>query len=455
MTIIHKSLPRRTFLRGMGVTVALPLLDAMTLFSTKAQAASKRPVRLGYMYKPNGAIGACAQSPRPFLWTPRTAGRGFEFTPTLKSLEPYREHLNVFSGLAQNQGWSLGSGGGDHARSTATFLTGVHPFKTGGADFKLGISADQIAAKTFSKYTQLASLELALEAQPIAGNCDSGYTCAYMSTSWRSATQPVPSEISPRAAFERLFGDGASTDPAARQARLQNDKSVLDYVMNSLTRLQRRIGADDTRKLDEYLESVRDIERRIQLAEKKSDSVDLPVLTLPVSTPPNYVEYAELMLDLLVAAWQSDMTRVSTFMLGRDGSNRPFPEIGVSDGHHSISHHQRRDENVEKLIKIDYLQTRMFAYLLKRLKETKDGEGTLLDNSLVVFGSGLSESNLHTHNDLPIVMAGTAGGRIQGGRHLVYPTDTPLNNLFLNMFDLAGAEGTNQFGDSTGRLTGV
>lgn len=455
MPIIHKPLPRRTFLRGTGAAVALPLLEAMTPFSTKARAASTRPVRLGYMYKPNGAIGSCAESPRQFLWTPRTAGRDFEFSPTIKSLEPFRDHVNVFSGLAQNQGWSLGSGGGDHARSTATFLTGVHPFKTGGADFKLGISADQIAAKELSKYTQLASLELGLESQPIAGSCDSGYTCAYMSTSWRSATQPVPAEISPRAVFERLFGDGASTDPAARQARLENDKSVLDYVMNSLDGLQQRLGTEDTRKLDEYLESVRDIERRVQLAEQQSGSIEMPVMTLPVSSPTDYAQYAELMLDLMVAAWQTDMTRVSTFMLGRDGSNRPFPEIGVPDGHHSISHHQGRDDNVEKLIKIDVYQTQMFAYLLKRLQETQDGEGTLLDNSLVVFGSSLGESNLHTHNNLPIVMAGTAGGRIDGGRHLVYPTDTPLNNLYLNMFDLAGVEGTDQFGDSTGRLTGV
>lgn len=456
MNILHKPLPRRTFLRGVGATMALPFLDSMLpAFSTVAHGASTRPVRLGYMYKPNGAIGSCDRSPRPFLWTPRTAGRGFAFSPTLKSLEPFRDHLNVFSGLAQNQGWSLGSGGGDHARATATFLTGVHPYKTGGADFKLGVSADQIAARELSKYTQLASLELGLESQPLAGTCDSGYTCAYMSISWRSETQPVPAEISPRAVFERLFGDDASTDPEARMARLASDKSVLDYVSDSLSRLHQRLGPGDTRKLDEYLDAVRDIERRIQLAEAQSDSVELPLMNKPVSAPHDYAEYAKLMMDLLVVAWQTDMTRVSTFMLGRDGSNRPFPEIGIADGHHSISHHQGRDEQVEKLIKIDELQTSMFAYLVERLKDTPDGEGSLLDNSLVLFGSSLSESNIHAHNDLPIVVAGRAGGRIEGDRHIVYPRDTPLNNLYLNMFDLAGIPEVSGFGDSTGRLTGI
>lgn len=456
MNILNKPLPRRTFLHGLGAAVALPFLDSMLpAFSTVARGATNRPVRIGYMYKPNGAIGSCDRSPRPYLWRPKTAGPGFEFSPTMKSLEPFRNHLNVFSGLAQNQGWSLGSGGGDHARATATFLTGVHPYKTGGADFKLGISADQIVAKELSKYTQLASLELGLESQPLAGTCDSGYTCAYMSMSWRSDTQPAPAEISPRAAFERLFGDDPSTDRAARSARLANDKSVLDYVTSSLSQLQRRLGPGDTRKLDEYLESVRDIERRIQLAEEQSGSVELPMMTKPVSAPHDYSAYTRLMLDLMVVAWQTDMTRVATFMLGRDGSNRPFPEIGIPDGHHSISHHQGRDEQVEKLIKIDELQTQQFAYLLQRMSETPDGEGSLLDNSLMIFGSSLSESNIHAHNDLPIVMAGKAGGRIEGNRHLVYPTDTPLNNLFLNMFDLAGVPDVAGFGDSSGRLTGV
>jgi hypothetical protein len=456
MNILHKPLHRRTLLRGLGASVALPLLDSMTpVLRTVAKGASSRPVRLGYIYKPNGAIGACDKSPRPFLWTPKTEGKGFEFSPTMKSLEPFRDRINVFSGLAQVQGRALGDGPGDHARANATFLTGAHPYKTGGADFKLGISADQVAAKELGKFTQLSSLELGLESQPLAGNCDSGYTCAYMSMSWRSATQPIPAEINPRAAFERLFGDGESTDPSVRIARMESDKSVLDYVTSSLSRLQVRLGAGDKRKLDEYLDSVRDIERRIQRAEEQSATLGLPLLERPAGIPADYSEYSRLMMDLMVAAWQSDMTRVASFMLGRDGSNRPYPEIGIPDGHHSISHHQGEAEKVEKLIKIDELQVGQFAYLLKKMQETKDGDGSLLDHSLVVFGSSLSESNIHTHHDLPIVMAGGADGRVKGDRHLVYPKDTALNNLFLNMFDAANVPTVEGFGDSTGRLTSV
>jgi hypothetical protein len=386
------------------------------------------------------------------MWTPKTIGPSFEFSPTMKALEPYREHLNVFSGLAQVTGRALGDGPGDHARATATFLTGVHPYKTGGADFRLGISADQIAAKELGKYTQLSSLELGLEPQPLAGNCDSGYTCAYMSMSWRGPNSPLPAEINPRAVFERLFGDGDSTDPEVRRVRLEKQKSVLDYVSDSLSRLQRRVSAGDTRKIEEYLDAVRDIERRIALAEAQSLNADLPHLDRPGAVPDDYLQYSKLMIDLQVAAWQTDMTRVASFMLGRDGSNRAYREIGISDGHHSISHHQGDGERLDKLIKIDELHVAMFAYLLKRLKETSDGDGTLLDHSLVLFGSSISESNIHTHDDLPIVLAGTANGRIAGNRHLVYSKETPLNNLFLSMFDLAGLPHVDGFGDSTGRL---
>ena len=373
----------------------------------------------------------------------------------MKALEPFREHLNVFSGLAQVNGRALGDGPGDHARATATFLTGVHPLKTGGADFRLGISADQIAARELGKYTQLSSLELGLEAQPLAGNCDSGYTCAYMSMSWRGPTSPLPAEINPRTVFERLFGDGDSTDARARMARLESQKSVLDYVTGSLSRLRMRLGADDKRKLEEYLEAVRDIERRIELAEEQNLTMQLPRIERPGAIPDDYEQYTKLMIDMQVVAWQTDMTRVASFMLGRDGSNRAYREIGISDGHHSISHHQGDPERVEKLIKIDELHVRMFAYLLETLKETPDGDGTLLDHSLVLFGSSLSESNIHTHDDLPIVLAGGAGGQLKGNRHLVYPRETPLNNLFLNMFDLAGLPHIDAFGDSTGRLTAL
>jgi hypothetical protein len=452
MTMINHPLPRRTFLRGLGATLALPMLDSMTP-PLSAIGPSTPPIRLGYVYTPNGIVGACDKSPRPFMWTPKTTGANFEFSPTMKALEPYRDQINVLSGLAQVTGRALGDGPGDHARATATFLTGVHPYKTGGADFRLGISADQIAARELGKYTQLASLELGLEPQPLAGNCDSGYTCAYMSMSWRGASSPLPAEINPRAVFERLFGDGDSTDPKIRASRLEQQKSVLDYVTGSLSRLQRRLSAGDKRKIDEYFESVRDVERRIALAEAQNATLELPHLERPGAVPDDYAQYSKLMIDLQVIAWQTDMTRVASFMLGRDGSNRSYREIGISDGHHSISHHQGDAERLDKLIKINELHVSMFAYLLKRLRKTPDGNGTLLDHSLVVFGSSISESNIHTHDDLPIVVAGTANGQLKGNRHLVYGKETPLNNLFLSMFDLAGLPHVDGFGDSTGRLT--
>ena len=451
MINFNRSLPRRTFLRGLGATLALPLLDSMA--PRAALAAPGTPIRLGYVYTPNGIIGASDKSPRPFMWTPKTVGSNFEFSPTMKALEPFREHINVFSGLAQVNGRALGDGPGDHARATATFLTGVHPQKTGGADFHLGISADQIAARELGKYTQLSSLELGLEPQPLAGNCDSGYTCAYMSMSWRGPTSPLPAEINPRAVFERLFGDDDSTDAKARMGRLQHQKSVLDYVTGSLSRLSTRLGTSDKRKLEEYLEAVRDIERRIQRAEEQSTTIELPHIERPSAIPDDYEQYTKLMIDMQVVAWQTDMTRVASFMLGRDGSNRAYREIGISDGHHSISHHQNDPEKVDKLMKIDELHVAMFAYLLEKLKATPDGEGNLLDHSLVLFGSSLSESNILTQDDMPIVLAGSANGQLKGNRHLVYSKETPLNNLFLNMFDLAGLPHVDGFGDSTGRLT--
>jgi len=454
MNNFNRTIPRRTFLRGVGATLALPLLDSMRP-AAAALTPSAPPVRLGYVYTPNGIIGACDKSPRPFMWTPKTAGPNFEFSPTMKALEPFRDQLNVFSGLAQVNGRALGDGPGDHARATATFLTGVHPYKTGGADFKLGISADQIAAKELGKYTQLSSLEIGLEAQPLAGNCDSGYTCAYMSMSWRGPTSPLPAETNPRAVFERLFGDGDSTDPKARMTRLESQKSVLDYVTGTLSRLQMKVGTGDKRKLEEYLEAVRDIERRIQLAEEQNATMELPHIERPSAIPDDYLEYTKLMLDMQVVAWQTDMTRVASFMLGRDGSNRAYREIGISDGHHSISHHQLDPEKVDKLIKIDELHVSMFAYLLEKLKSTPDGDGNLLDHSLVLFGSSISESNIHTHDDLPVVLAGSASGQLKGNRHLVYSKETPLNNLFLNMFDLAGIPHVDGFGDSTGRLSNL
>jgi hypothetical protein len=453
MIITKKALHRRTFLRGLGTTLALPLLDGMVpALSALSKTAATPAVRLGFAYVPNGIIGAGLTTPRPNQWTPTAEGSGFEFAPLMKPLEPFREKLLVLSGLAQVNGRALGDGPGDHARAGATWLTGVHPKKTEGADIRAGVSADQIAAKELGKYTELASLELGLEQPFLAGGCDSGYSCAYTNTlSWRGPTTPLPVEINPRAVFERLFGDSESTDPAARLALLDHQRSILDYVSESLGRLQARLGSRDRSKLTEYLEAVRDIERRIQRAEQQNATIALPTLERPSAIPEEYEDQAKLMMDLQVLAWQTDMTRVTTMMLAREGSNRSYRSIGVSDGHHSLTHHQNDAEKIDKILKIDQLHVETFAYLVDRLQATPDGDGSLLDHSALVYGSSISDGNRHTHHDLPIVVVGGANGQLKGGRHIRYPQDTPLNNLLLNLLAKAGVQ-VDTFGDSTGPL---
>ena len=441
MMITKKSLARRTFLRGLGTTIALPLLDSMLPAAT---IATKPAVRLAFVYHPVGMIMS--------RWTPAAEGSAFEFTPTMKALEPFRERMVVLTGLAQVNGRALGDGAGDHAREGATWLTGVHPKKTEGAGIRAGISADQIAAKELSKVTQIASLELGLESPSLAGGCDSGYSCAYTNTvSWRSATTPLPVEVNPRMLFERLFGDGDSTDPAARLAMLKEQRSILDYVAGSIDRLETRLGNSDRSKLSEYLEAIRDIERRIQKAEQQNLLVKLPLMERPSAVPEAFEEYAKLMMDLQVMAFQTDMTRVMTFMLGRAGSNRSYRSIGVSDGHHSITHHQGDPVKIDNVAKIDAHLVKTFAYFLEKLKATPDGDGNLLDHSMIVYGSSLSDANAHTHHDLPICLVGGGVGQIKGGRHIRYPKDTPLNNLYLNLLDRAGVAIDN-LGDSTGKL---
>lgn len=440
MIVTKKSLPRRTFLRGMGVTLALPLLDAMT----PALSASAKPVvRLGFVYVPNGIIME--------KWTPATEGADFQFASTMKSLEPFRERLLVFSGLAQVQGRALGDGAGDHARAGATFLTGVHPKKSE-VTIQAGISADQIAARELSKHTQFASLELGIESNQLAGGCDSGYSCAYTNTvSWRSATTPLPVENNPRAIFERLFGDGESTDAASRLAMINKQRSLLDYVTGSLNRLGSTLGASDRTKLNEYTDSIRDIERRIQKAEQQNASVKLPVMERPTAVPDEFEDHVKMVMDLQVLAYQTDMTRVITLMMAREGSNRPYRNLGISDGHHNLTHHQNDPEKITKIIKINEVQVKLYGYLLERLKATPDGEGNLLDNSLILYGSSISDGNLHTHHDLPIVLAGGGGGQVKGNRHLRFPKETPINNLLLSMVNKAGVP-VEKFGDSTGTM---
>ena len=442
--ITQKHLPRRTFLRGLGTTLALPLLDSMApaMAGTKV---GKPPVRLGFVYVPNGII--------PGAWTPSAEGKNFQFNRIMQPLEPYRENLVVLSGLAQVQGRSFGSGGGDHARAGATWLTGVHPKKTGGFGIQAGVSADQIAAQELGKSTELASLEVSIDSPSLAGNCDSGYSCAYTNTiSWRSETTPLPMEVNPRAVFERLFGDGQSTDSAARLKALQEQRSILDYLAGSLDRIETKLGQSDRRKLTEYLEAIRDIERRIQKAEERSAAVEVPLINRPSAIPEDLTEHMKLMMDLQVIAFQADLTRVITFMMGREGSNRSYRHLGVPDGHHNCTHHQNDPEKIEKTTLIDTYHVQMFSYMVDKMKATPDGDGSLLDHSMILYGSSLSDGNNHLHDNLPLVLVGGGAGSIKGGRHLKYPNETPMNNLLLTMLETAGVRTSEKFGDSTGKV---
>lgn len=444
MIITKKALARRTFLRGVGTALALPLLDSMIPAMAATRLTPAAPaIRLGFCYVPNGIIQKD--------WLPAADGANFEFMATMKSLEPYRDKLLVLSNLAQINGRALGDGAGDHARAGATWLTGVHPKKTE-TDIRAGISADQIAAKELSKVTQFGSLEIGLEEPYLAGGCDSGYSCAYTNTiSWRGPVSPNPVEISPRAIFERLFGDGESTDPVARLKMMKQDTSILDYVRGDVARLEPGLGSRDKTKLDEYLEAIRDIERRIQKAEEQSATMKIPVMERPVGIPDTFEEHAKLMADLMVIAWQTDMTRVITFMMAREGSNRSYREIGVPDGHHSVTHHQNDPVKIAKTQKIDEHHVKSFAYLVKRMNETPDGDGTLLDHTMLLYGSSIRDGNVHDHHDLPLVLVGGKSVDIKGGRHLRYKPETPMNNLLLTMLDKAGVK-AETLGDATGEI---
>ena len=448
MMIMKRHLPRRTVLRGLGASVALPLLDGMVPALTALSRSAARPVRrLGVAYVPNGVWMD--------RWTPTADGPGLEITPTLAPVASFRRHLTIVSGLSSLEANSRpGEGGGDHARAASAFLTAAHANKTEGADLRAGVSMDQIAAQTLGQKTQLGSLELALDSNELVGACDAGYSCAYSNTlSWQTPTTPLPTESDPRAVFERLFGSSESTDPAVRRARQQEDRSVLDAVTEKLSRLQGELGAGDRARLDEYFDAVRSVERRIALAEEQSDR-ELPRVERPVGTPPTFEAHAKLMFVLQVLAYQTDMTRVITFMLGREVSSRAFPEIGVPDAHHPLSHHQGDEEKLAKLIKIDLYHIEMLAYYLKRLQETADGDGTLLDHSVILYGGGISDGNSHSHHALPVLLAGGAAGALKGDRHVRVEMDTPIANLYLTLLDIMGVPVEN-FGDSTGRLEPV
>ena len=439
-TFITKThLPRRTFLRGLGVTLALPLLDAMLPAQTlvKKTAAAGAP-RLGFVYVPHGAIMD--------QWTPKTDGSGFEFSRVLRPLEPYRDRVNIISGLGNRAADSTAV----HSLSPTTWLSGVRPKPTQGVDAYAGITADQIAAQHIGQDTPLPSIELATEDHSaLLGACDRDYGCIYMNTlSWRTHTTPMPMEIDPRKAFERMFGQGGTA--AERALRTQQDRSILDEITAEAGVLKTKLGPRDQATLSDYLDSVREIERRIERANfNANDSLELPVE--PVGIPYNFEEHINIMYDMLVLAYQADITRVFTYMVAREESNKTYPQVGVHDGHHATSHHQNLPEKIEKLVKIQNYHATLFARFLGKLQQTPDGDGTLLDHSLILFGSNMSNSNLHNHFPLPNVVAGNACGKLGGGRHLRYEDHTPMANLLLTLLDKGGIPMQN-IGDSTGEL---
>ena len=442
MIITQKAIPRRTILRGIGAALALPFLDAMTPALAALQStAAKRATRLSFVYAPNGMIMS--------QWTPKTVGAAFELTPTLEPLAAFRDRMLVLTGLNQSSANPLPGEGesAPHERAGATFLTGVHPRREG----HVGISVDQIAAKELGKQTQFASLEMGLHNTDVSGQCEKDWSCAYLNTiSWSTATTPLPSEGQPRAIFERLFGDSNSTDPAVRLARIQEDRSLLDSVTQATAQLMSRLGPGDRAHLSQYLDAIRDIERRIQIAEQQTSN-GLPTMERPPGIPATFDEYSRLMFELQVLAFQTDMTRVGTFMMGREQSNRAFPEIGIPDSHHPLSHHRNDPEKIAKVIQINIYHSKLFAYFLEKMRTTPDGDGSLLDSSLIVYASSLSDGNQHLVENLPVLLFGDGGGQFKPGRHLRFSEDTPMSNLYLTLLDHYGI-GLENFGDSTGKL---
>ncbi|MBA61070.1 MAG: hypothetical protein CMJ76_01780 [Planctomycetaceae bacterium] len=438
-----KSLDRRTFLRGAGLGIGLPLLNAMNANTSVFAAAPKpAPNRMAFIFFPNGAIMDS--------WKPTGEGDSYVQSDTLKVLEDFRSDFNVITGLAQDMGRAHGDGAGDHARCASTYLTGAHPYKTSGADIKVGVSVDQAAAHQVGFRTRLPSLELGLRQGRNAGNCDSGYSCAYSNNvSWKTENVPMAKEINPRLAFERIFGTGEKADES-RQRRDFYRKSVLDLVKQDAQALVNQLGKEDRRKLDEYFQSVRELELRVQRAEELAN-IERPELELPDNVPSSFEEHMHLMYDIIALAFQTDSTRIATLMLGNAGSNRSYKMVGVNEGHHQLSHHRNEAEMMDKIRKIDLYLAEGFKYFLKKVKSMPEGESNVLDNSMIVYGSGLSDANRHNHHDLPIVLAGSGGKTIQTGRHIVLPEETPLNNLFLSVLDRMNAD-IKSIGDSTGRL---
>jgi hypothetical protein len=437
MIITKKALPRRTFLRGAGVTLALPLLDAMIpAFSGAAAATSVR--RLGFVYIPMGCNW--------FQFFPKEVGTVTELPPSLSTLAPVMNQVTVISNLELKNSYSPGN----HATSNAGFLSCARAKMTEGADYELATTVDQIAAKQFAKETRLPSLELAMDLTTPIGACDGGMSCIYeTSLSWSSPTTPLPAEANPRVVFERLFGDGGSAKD--RLAALKEDGSLIDFVSEDIAHVQKKLGAGDRTKLGQYLDSVREIERRIQKAESQTAETVMPDLTRPIGVPSEYANHAKLMFDLQALAMQADITRVITFQLAREASTRTYPEVGVPEAHHPTSHHGNDPEKLAKLAKINAYHVSLFAYYLEKLKNTPDGDGSLLDHSMILLGSGMGNPDIHNHVNMPIVVAGGGAGKTKGARHIKYAEPAPLANLHLTLLERAGVH-VDKFGDSQGRV---
>lgn len=450
---------RRRFLKGLGACVALPAFDSLVPISLRAAesiasaatpaSAAAAPVRMAFVYFPNGAI--------PQYWWPKSEGKDFELAQTMKPLESLKQHIQVLGGLDHVNATPGPDGPGDHARANGTFLTGVRVRKTAGADIHAGISIDQIVANQIGHLTRFPSLELSCEAARKTGNCDSGYSCAYQyNLAWRSPTAPVAPEANPRLVFERLFGSGAQGErKASIERRQEEERSILDFVMDDARAVQKQLGGRDRQKLDDYLTSVRDVEKRIQSAEAKFDSAPDPDVETPSGIPASYADHIQLMYDMLILAFQTDSTRIASLLLAHDGSNRTFTDLGFPEGHHNLTHHGGNREMIEKVAQIDQFYMEQFAKFLQKLEDTKDADGrSLLFNSMIVYGCGNSDGNRHTHVNLPLVMAGAGGGAFNPGRYVNFRS-VPACNMFLTMADLMGAKDLPRFGDSTDRLAGL
>ncbi len=434
-------------MRGLGVSLALPWLEATDTVA-KAATVGAAPTRMGFVFVPNGMV---MQN-----WTPKTEGYGFQLSHTMEALAPYQEDLLVLTGLTHDKGRANGDGAGDHARSASVFLTGSQPRKTDGEKIRSGISVDQVAAQAIGQKTRFSSLELGVDPGRNAGNCDSGYSCAYSSNiSWSSESTPVGKEVNPRLVFERLFAGGKPSDmDKSQQQRQALQKSVLDFIADDARRLQAKLGRDDNRKLEEYLTGVREVERRLEPGKtSRPVNVDLEY-AIPDGVPGDYETHMRLMCDMMVLAFQTDSTRVATMMFANAGDNKNYRKIGVPDGHHDLSHHREDPEKLEKITKINCFHIRQLSYLLGKMKAIREGERSLLDNSMICFGSGISDGNRHNHDNLPVLVAGSGGGTIETGRHVRYDLETPMCNLFLSMLDRVGVE-VPFIGDSTGRLSGL